>query len=187
MTKLKVVLDVGHSAQKGGAYNPDYGIDEFDFWLPRSHKVSDHLRAAGLEVQIVNRLEAGGHGAVAATNACNKANGDLIVALHANAFNGMVSGSEVLAWHSSKKANKLAESILAAMVNVLGLNNRGVQAIRWPDERGYHQLRYTKAPCVIIEPFFMDNTGDLRVAMAKELELCKAIADGIIKYVESIS
>ncbi len=54
----------------------------------------------------------------------------------------------------------MAEIVLDHLVEYLKLPNRGVKP-RSAEDRGGYLLRYTHAPCVIAEPFFIDNDSDL--------------------------
>jgi len=85
---------------------------------------------------------------------------DFIVSLHCNAFDKKVSGTEALHYYRSEKGKKMAEILLNHLVEHLKLPNRGIEP-RTTEDRGGYLLRYTKAPCVIAEPFFIDNDDDL--------------------------
>ena len=61
------------------------------------------------------------------------------------------------------------------------MTDRGLKPIKNRD-RGAYLLRKTDAPCVIIEPFFIDNDNDFNVGKEKKDEYAKAIALAIKKY-----
>ena len=82
-----------------------------------------------------------------------------------NAFNGRASGTEVLYYHRSEVGKTIAEILQGGLVDFLGLPDRGIKP-KTSEDRGGYLLRYTNAPCVIAEPFFIDNDQDL--AKAKE-------------------
>ncbi|MEG0025176.1 MAG: N-acetylmuramoyl-L-alanine amidase [Akkermansia sp.] len=180
---MKICLDIGHCASSPGAQNDGTGITEFDFWKPRAVYIKTALAQMRHQVVIVNRqTDGGGVGMSACVKACNATKADVIVALHANAYNGTATGSEVIYWHSSSKASRLAACIQRRIVGVLELPNRGVKPIFEEAERGAAQLRKTIAPCVIVEPFFIDHDDDLERACHRSVNLCKAIAEGIDDY-----
>lgn len=106
---------------------------------------------------------------------------DCAIELHANAYNGTASGSEVLYWHTSAKGKKLATDLQEAIIKVLNLPNRGIKPLSGED-RGGGILKGTVAPTVISEPFFIDNPKDLKLAEDKMEQLGVAIANAIIKY-----
>ena len=107
----------------------------------------------------------------------NAVNPDVIIALHYNAYDGKATGTETLYYLTSRRSKKLAECIQSKVVWVLQLANRGVKGLLVG--RGSALLRKTKAPCVILEPFFGDNANDLSTARKKISALAIAICDGL--------
>ena len=82
-------------------------------------------------------------------------------------------------------AKAMAEKIQTSLV-ALGFANRGVKAA------DFHVLRETKAPAVLIEIGFIDNTKDNNLFDSKKNEIVKALAKAIlaqigIDYIESSS
>lgn len=73
---------------------------------------------------------------------------------------------------------KIARILLDNLVGYLKLPSRGIKP-RTAEHRGGYLLRYTKAPCVISEPFFIDNDSDF-VRAREDLEgLAMAYATAI--------
>lgn len=179
---MKVCIDIGHCPSAPGAENRNYHISEYRFWSTYAPRLANYLRGYGHDAVIVNReMDGGGTGMTACVRTCNEANADIIVALHANAYNGKASGTETLYWHTSPRGKRLAQCIQAQMVKALGLPDRGIKPITGT-ERGGAQLRETVAPCVIVEPFFIDNDNDYETALEQAANLCRAIAVGIANY-----
>ena len=104
------------------------------------------------------------------------------MSLHCNAFNGQASGTEVLYYHRSQKGRAIGEVLLRHLVDHLGLPNRGLKPCTAEDRGGY-LLCYTKAPCVIAEPFFIDNDQDL----ARAQEDLDGLALAYAKAIEEIA
>ena len=84
----------------------------------------------------------------------------MLQSLHCNAFNGNVSGTEVLYYHRSVKGRDMARILQNRLTGFLGFPDRGIKP-RTSEDRGGYLLKYTIAPCVIAEPFFIDNNDDL--------------------------
>lgn len=86
----------------------------------------------------------------------NKANYyelDLIISLHANDFEKeSANGCEV--FYISAKGKALAEKITNE-ISKLGFYNRGAKY-----RENLYVLKYTKAPAVLVEPFFISNKND---------------------------
>ena len=171
-------LVIGHKKTSPGAVNPSTGLSEFAFNDELSRLIEQEVQ--GVAVQRVYRrtLETLPHD-------LNALSPDFIVSLHCNAFNGRASGTEVLYYHRSHQGRKLAEILLKHLVAHLKLPNRGLKPCTAEDRGGY-LLRYTKAPCVIAEPFFIDNDQDLARAQEDKQGLARAYARAIEEAARSL-
>jgi len=174
---MKVALVVGHRPGDPGAVNEASGETEFKFNKQLAEDVSMQLDDRGIYVKTIYRDDAGG-GLSHLPDKINNAAPDFIVSLHCNAFNTMATGTETLYYHSSAPGKMMAEIMQRHLVAALYLRNRGIQPKRSEDRGGY-LMRYTHAPCIIAEPFFIDNDMDLNVAQNHYSELVKAYADAI--------
>jgi N-acetylmuramoyl-L-alanine amidase len=88
----------------------------------------------------------------------------------------------VLYYHRSEKGKKMAEILLSHLVDHLKLAKRGIKQ-KTSEDRGGYLLRYTKAPCVIAEPFFIDNDDDL----TRALEDIEGLAGTYAQAIDQIS
>ena len=182
-----VCICIGHSSKDEGAYSADNEIGEYSYNKNLANIIKKELDSTkSINAVIVNRLtDGGGTGMSADIKAVNSVKSECIIELHANAFNGKASGTETLYWHTSTKGKYLAQCIQDEMIKVLELPNRGIKPING-DDRGGAVLKGSYAPMVITEPFFIDNSEDLKKAITKESSLAIAIANGIIKYLYTI-
>ena len=73
----------------------------------------------------------------------------------------------------------IAQILNNHIVNALKLYNRGIKP-KGAEDRGGYLLKNTLAPCVIVEPFFIDNDSDLKTALDKKEQL-------IMSYVNAIN
>ncbi len=169
--KKLCALVIGHKKSSPGAVNPRTGLSEFIFNDDLSRRIEEKVH--GVEVQRVYRRTY-----QELPKDINALNPDFIVSLHCNAFNGQASGTEVLYYHRSQKGRAIGEVLLRHLVDHLGLPNRGLKPCTAEDRGGY-LLRYTKAPCVIAEPFFIDNDQDLARAQEDLNGLALAYAKAI--------
>ncbi len=71
-------------------------------------------------------------------------------------------------------------------IKALELPDRGIVP-RTSEDRGGNLLRYTYAPCLIAEPFFINNDEDLRIAMENREQLITAYADTIVTIAMEIN
>ena len=93
-----------------------------------------------------------------------------------------MSGSEVLYASPSLDGRRFAKVLSYYLSEAVSLWNRGAKG-RARLGRGGKLLYETRAPCVIAEPFFLDNPNDLMAAKNNISELidayCSAIQEGM--------
>ena len=156
--KKLCALVIGHKKSSPGAINVNSNLTEFDFNDDLALRIEKKIRNA--EVQRIYRRTY-----KELPDDINALEPDFVISLHCNAFNGRASGTEALYYHKSEKGKKMAEILLNHLVEHLKLPDRGIKP-KTSEDRGGYLLRYTNAPCVIAEPFFIDNDQDL--SRAKE-------------------
>jgi len=167
-----IALVIGHSNESQGARNKS-AATEFEYNERLVSMIYTSLYKTNVHLDIVYR---GSYKKL--PDKVNKLKPDYIISFHCNAYNKTVSGTETLYYHSSKKGKLLAEYLQSNMIDALGLKDRGIKP-KHSEDRGGYLLRYTKAPCVIIEPFFIDNDEDFLLASLNMDKLAFAISDVI--------
>lgn len=172
---MRVALVIGHSKEKPGACNKEFEVCEYEFNKKLTCAVQEHL-AETTDFCVLRVFRQTTYGSL--PYEINELNPDLVVSFHANAFDGEVSGTEVLYFHSSEKGKVCADLFQKRLVNTLKLNDRGTLS-RVENNRGGHLLANTKAVCVLLEPFFIDNDCDYLKAQAKLNDLALAISSGV--------
>ncbi len=171
VTTRLCALVIGHKQRSPGAVNEHAGLTEFAFNEELARRIE--AQVGGVEIQRVYRRTY--RELPADINALGP---DFAVSLHCNAFNGQASGTEVLYYHRSQRSKAMAEILQRRLVDCLGLPDRGIRP-RSAEDRGGFLLRYTDAPCVISEPFFIDNDADLARAQEDPDALAAACARAI--------
>ena len=167
----KLALVIGHKKSSPGAQNKLQGINEFLF----NEQLSLDIEKCVSDV-IVQRVYRRTYQSL--PDDINEFSPDFIISLHSNAYNGSVSGTEVLYYHRSTNGKMIANILNNKLVSALDLKNRGIKP-KSSEDRGGYLLKNTRAPCVIAEPFFIDNDKDLQVATVKRPELVNAYAESI--------
>lgn len=172
----KCALVIGHKKSSPGAYNKNANLYEFTFNDDLARSIETKAEEAdGVEViRVYRRTYATLPGDI------NDLNPDFVISLHCNAFNTKASGTETLYYHRSTKSKELADRVQAKLLAALGLADRGVLS-KTSEDRGGNLLKNTNAPCVIAEPFFIDNDSDLAKAQANLDALAQAYADAIVE------
>ena len=173
--KIKCAVVIGHKRSSQGAYNHRYNIHEFEF--------NEHLA-----IDIENKIKKNNsislfriYRRTYATlpNDLNDLNPDFIISLHCNAFNKSATGTEVLYYHKSNKGKQFASILNSHLVGALGLHDRGIRP-KSAEDRGGYLLKTVKAPCLIAEPFFIDNDDDYKLAgIDKYIKLVDAYCHAI--------
>lgn len=164
-------LVIGHKKSSPGAVNKTSGVTEFIFNDLLAQEIE--REATGVSIQRVYRRTYN-----SLPGDINELHPDFIVSLHCNAFDTKVSGTEVLYYHRSTKGQRYAEILNDHLVQVLDLPNRGAKP-KAAEDRGGYLLMNTNVPCVIAEPFFIDNNNDLKMAQENRENLVAAYFSAI--------
>lgn len=189
----KVVLVVGHSEILQGAINENYRIDdqvasEFLF----NKKLALRIMALNKKQKLNIIIEYRDNDYETLPGEINVHDADLVVSLHCNAFNTKVEGCETLYYKHTKISDKVAKIINTKLFEALENSNRGIKPREYNralgiKERGAYLLKKVAAPCVICEPFFIDNDKELDNAFLKFDKLALAYLRGIEESLIEIS
>ena len=169
-------LVIGHKSASPGASNLASGLTEFYF----NEQLAIDIEAAVSNVTI-QRIYRRTYQTLPTD--INEFNPDFIISLHCNAFNKEASGTEVLYYHKSEKGKAMSAILQQKIVAALALPDRGIKS-RTVEDRGGYLLKQTLAPCIISEPFFIDNDSDLTAAKNNLDKLIVAYATAISDIAE---
>ncbi|MEW5924464.1 MAG: N-acetylmuramoyl-L-alanine amidase [Candidatus Zixiibacteriota bacterium] len=164
-------LVIGHKKNSPGAASSDGSISEFVFNEQLAVLIEGKVTQADVQRVYRRTLESLPHD-------INNLNPDFIISLHCNSFHQKATGTEVLYYHKSERGKGAAAVLQKHLVGHLGLKNRGTKP-KNAEERGGYLLKYTKAPCIISEPFFISNNDDLARAQEDFAGLAAACAAAI--------
>lgn len=174
----KVFISAGHGGSDSGAIGN--GFKEKDLNLSIALACRDHLEANGVEVKMSRTTDEddGINQEAAESNAYGP---DVTVSIHNNAG----GGDGVEAWYSivGGLSKTCAENILDEVVKI-GQNSRGAKKKAGSNGKDYYGfIRMTKAPAVIVECAFIDNTTDIQIVADedKRRNMGIAIAKGILR------
>jgi N-acetylmuramoyl-L-alanine amidase len=179
---MKVAIVIGHSEGIQGASNSVSGHTEWEvnskLAIDVKHTFDTFKETLGIEAQLFYRDDLGVGAMLRLVNRVNQSESDLCISLHLNAFNREAHGCETLYWGTSMTGLTVASVMQEEVCKVLGNANRGVKPKRIRS-RGAYILRKTHMPCVILEPFFIDNLDELANGLEKMEDLGSAIVEGI--------
>lgn len=173
----KVVVDAGHGGYDPGAIYDDR--QEKDITLQISRKVKQYLEEAGVTVYMT-RSEDRFVALAERVEVSNTIEPDVFVSVHANALptNPHMEGLQTYYTHS--KSKKLASAVHQQLLD----------DVKMPDQRvrtaNFWVCKHTDAPAILIETGFMTCAKERRrlVDDNYQTEIAKAIARGVIKYLE---
>ncbi len=172
MTKIAVYA--GHGGSDFGAVSN--GLYEKDFTLEVMTYLTAELRRRGYEV-INNRTTDVDRNLNADIRLANRENVAAVIEIHLNSNVGIPGSGTETYYSVTGKGRALAEAINNNLV-ALGFANRGIKT--FPNIFGQDYLgiiRYTNAPAVLTELFFINNPSD--VSMYDPEKIATAIADAV--------
>ena len=169
--KMKIALIVGHSQSSQGAVNNNVGISEFEYNEQVISLIHNKMLDTEMHIDVVYR---GSYSHL--PDKVNVLRPDWVISFHCNAYNTKAGGTEVLYHHTSTKGKWLAERFQKALLTCFDLKNRGVKP-KSVEDRGGYVLRYTHAPCVILEPFFIDNDSECKLGIEKMEDYANTVVD----------
>ncbi len=180
---MRVALIIGHDRGDEGAARCTDGVQEYTWnrdlaariWkldpeIFEIFHIDPSLSYSASIADVYDRVDAWG---------C-----DLTIEHHFNAASPRASGTETFS-SGSAGSLRFAHAIQAAMVETLGLRDRGVKIRnRSRKGRGYLSLVSGRAPAVLLEPYFGSNPDDCRRADERKQELAEAIYQAIRSVVD---
>ncbi|WP_307992330.1 N-acetylmuramoyl-L-alanine amidase [uncultured Clostridium sp.] len=171
----RLCFDYGHGGEDSGACYKDR--KESNDVLSLGRAVAAEVRRHGVTVD-ETRTSDSTVSLQSRSNFENRNTYDYFISFHRNAFQPeQAKGAETYTYlNGGVKSKSLAQRIQTSLVT-LGFVNRGVK------EANFHVLRETKAPAVLIEMGFIDNTGDNNLFDSKRNEIIKAITTAVLAQV----
>ncbi|MCL2619840.1 MAG: N-acetylmuramoyl-L-alanine amidase [Defluviitaleaceae bacterium] len=179
---MKIFIDAGHNYSGFNTGAVGNGMREQDVTFSVAGHLARFLVEAGVEVRLSRPTLQTNLGVdnASAINArwqmANEWGADYFVSVHVNAGGG--TGAETLFGQESDR--KFAQTVQDVFSERTGLKNRRI----WLRE-DLGVLRHTKMSAVLIEVAFIDAPAgslDLEVLRNGHMEMGRAIADGVLKY-----
>lgn len=175
----KLGIVIGHEPKRPGAYNKKLKIKEYQLNLELSAAISLECEKRKIKNIIIHRE----NGYQKLPYNINEKNVDYCILVHHNASSRkQINGTETLYYAKSKTSKKFAQYVNNEMVNALKYKDRGVLP-RTEKDRGFHVLKNTSMPCVLIEPYFMSNNAATKNRDTKKL--ASSIVDGYENFLRN--
>ncbi|MFA5880074.1 MAG: N-acetylmuramoyl-L-alanine amidase [Candidatus Margulisiibacteriota bacterium] len=172
-----IVIDAGHGGNDPGAIAADNKYEK-EFTLEIAKLVKEYLEKEHIKVILTRDLDKD-ITLQERVYIANNAQAKLFLSIHFNAYtNNYANGTETYYFKPGEKL--LAESVHNEILNALGLRNNGIKQAR------LFVNRFSTIPSTTVEPLYLSNEREYN--MLKEsgfkAKLARAIADGILKYLE---
>lgn len=108
---------------------------------------------------------------------------DVVIELHFNAFNSVVTGTETLCTPATEDVD-FAHVIQRGMCQVFGREamSRGVKALSRSDRGGWSVHSFPVGPNCLVEPFFGDTPSEAKLAMDKQEEYSRMLVDSVVLW-----
>lgn len=184
--KKIVCIDAGHGGKDSGAESG--GFSEKDQTLEISNLVKQNLEEKGITV-IMTRTTDAEMDPEDRVDAAESANAAILVSIHRNYYEGGSSAHGVEAWiynSSPSGAKSLANDILTQLVKINGVTNRGTKTGTIANANRNYAINESKCTSCIIELGFITNKTDNTLVTTNKSKCAKAIADGIINYINEV-
>lgn len=160
--RTPVAILIGHNSVAKGAYSERLDVSEWVYNQSVFAEMRDREAEFGLELrQFFRKKNARGYAAEIkeAYTAIDAWDPAAILELHFNAASATATGTEMLHLDGSTKGAILAGAVQNAVVEGLGLRDRGLRA-RVRSDRGGTSLVAARAPTILTEPFFGSSRYD---------------------------
>jgi N-acetylmuramoyl-L-alanine amidase len=177
-----IVVDPGHGGHDRGAHMGE--LNEKDLTLPIGLDLADDLEKAGATV-ILTRHDDTFIPLMERSEISNRNHADVFISCHINSTGGAPTQSGTITFHhkGNRAAELLAECIQREIARVNGLPDLGV----WSDGKiygsGFSVLRNTRAPAVLIEMGFINQSRDRERMLTQDFK--DSVAAAIVRGVRA--
>ena len=181
--KMRICIDAGHGGEDPGAVGQN-GTKEKDVNLQIALYLQEALERNGVTVVMTRKKDVAKR--LTIDDRCiiaNSADVDYLVSIHANADSDRDDktghGTETWAYSKTSKGYPLAQAIQKELVAANSLYDRGVRI------KQLDILKKTKAPAVLVETAFLNNSAEekLLTDAAFQQLTAEAIAKGIVQHI----
>ena len=182
---MKICIDPGHGGSDPGAVG--CGLQEKDIALLISSKVKYYLQNVDYQVVMTRETDRDVGYAYDSVveelqprcDISNRAEADIFVSIHCNAFNKEAKGTQTSYFAGSVEGSKLADCVQKQIIDLGGLTDRGTNT------QSLYVTKHTDAVAILVEMAFIDQAEDgqkLGDPIWQD-NFARAIARGITDYI----
>jgi len=181
-----VVIDAAHGGDDNGAVYG--GNKEKDQTLAVANEVKKYLEKSGARV-IMTRNSDNTLGNKARTDICNSVDSVVVLSIQRNSSPSNTAAGGAEAWVHTKKpaeAVKFASSVLEELNGQTGIKNRGVKMGTVANSKdNYYINAHCSSTSCVLQLGFITNPEDDKYVGSQLDKTAKAIADGMVKYLNT--
>jgi len=174
-----IVIDPGHGGLDPGTYTLG-GVAEKHLTLLTAKRIARRLNAAGATVYLTRDRDR----TVSIRDIvgfANKVRADIFISIHYNYYGSLrrLSGTET--YYYTRASRPLALALHQALIRGIKRKDRGLRRAR------YYILRHTQMPAVIVEPVYISNPQESKLATSAKFqeEVARDITEGVKDYFRS--
>lgn len=130
------------------------------------------LKRCGFEVR---NGQTGDH--ISRTKESNAWKADLHLAIHTNAFNGLVRGVRLFYYHENGNSYKACKAIFNEITKISPVDNNNMSM-----NHDWYEMQYTNCSPVYCEIGFHDNTQDAKWIINNTMQIGETLAKGICAH-----
>ncbi|MFH1825891.1 MAG: N-acetylmuramoyl-L-alanine amidase [bacterium] len=175
-----IVIDPGHGGKDPGAFTLS-GVAEKYLTLPTAQRIAKKLNAQGATVYLTRNSDRTVSIKDIADFA-NKVGADIFISVHFN-YNSLKNARGTETYYYNKNSRNLALAIHRSLVYGLGRRDRGLRRAM------YYTVHHAKMPAVLIEPLYISNWEEQKLAGSAEYQdkIAAYVAQGVKSYFRSQS
>lgn len=182
---MKIAIVIGHHYRSKGAFSKHLQVSEWDFYNQVVQCIPEHSSNYSIDIYHHDG-DIGGYVTRVKNTArkLNKIDYDLVMELHFNASSDpRANGCETLYYFASRKGRDYALKFSDVVTEFTGIRvrNGGLKALTNKRDRGFASVYYTKAPTILIEPFFGSSAID-----CERIKDAEFMAKIITHYLETL-
>jgi N-acetylmuramoyl-L-alanine amidase len=188
VSKYLIALDDGHGMETAGKRTPKFADGSFmhenEFNKAVVNKVAKKLEKY-IDIEVMFTAPTDKDTPLRERSSlANKIKADILISVHANAFDGYFKGADPsgvsthIYTNPSKDTLRLAQCVHKNLIKGTTQFDRGIL------KSNFHILRETNMPAILIESAFMDNIREARLLRTEEFraEVATEIVQGILEY-----
>lgn len=180
--RIRLGLIVGHERKSSGAelHKSQGSMSEYDYNSDLAKRIEKLADKKIVQVEIIHR------DGIGILGACKKAKDlkcDVVIELHFNGFNGVVTGTSTLCSQEPRDRDlaQIVQKIMCQVFERKG-NSRGVKVLSRGDRGALNVMSIEGIANCLVEPFFGDVESEALMAVQKKDEYALSLLAAVLLW-----